>query len=114
MLLPILFILQETARFCITHLYHVSSPGTRQVVSSNARVVSDTRGQVINSFQVMPVIVLQYPKLVVDNGQSAADRPVTAVHLQRLLVVGQSEVQLIQAEKTVCQGSDKDMGINSP
>ena len=83
------------------YLNHVPGPGTRQVVSSNPRVVPDARGEVINSLQVMSVVILQYTKLIVNNGQSALHRPITAVHLQCLLVVRQSKVQFIEPEETI-------------
>ena len=55
----------------------------------------------IDGFKVVSVVIFQYTKLIIDNGKSTPNRPVIRVHLEGLLVVWQSEVKLIEAEKTV-------------
>lgn len=55
----------------------------------------------INGFKVVSIIIFQYTKLIIDNGKSTPNRPVTRVHLEGLLVVRQSKVKFIEAEKTV-------------
>ena len=55
----------------------------------------------VDGFKVVSVVIFQYTKLIIDNGKSTPNRPVIRVHLEGLLVVWQSEVKLIEAEKTV-------------
>ena len=85
----------------LTHLDHISSPGAWKVIRPNPWIVVNWRGQMIDGFKVVSVVIFQYTKLIIDNGKSTPNRPVIRVHLEGLLVVWQSEVKLIEAEKTV-------------